>query len=136
MKETAKFKVLEVADRLSTDIRPPDLIIGCDTTVALGDTILGKPSSKDNAFEMLTMYWKYNDYVLQCCIYLSSMYVNNLEISFFEYFRLSGKSHTVYTGVVLKSPSKILSFCESTKVYFTKLTPEVIKGYIETGEPM
>jgi len=102
--ETAKFKVLEVSERLSSDARPPDLIIGCDTTVALGDAMLGKPSSKENAFEMLTM--------------------------------LSGKPHTVYTGVVLKTPLKTVSFCESTKVYFTKLSPEVIQSYIETGEPM
>lgn len=54
--ETAKFKVLEVAERLATDVRPPDLIIGCDTTVALGDTMLGKPTNKENAFEMLSMY--------------------------------------------------------------------------------
>lgn len=102
--ETAKFKVLEVAERLSSDVRSPDLIIGCDTTVALGGTMLGKPSNKENAFEMLSM--------------------------------LSGKAHTVYTGVVLKTPSKTVSFCESTKVYFAKLSPEVIKSYIETGEPM
>ncbi|KAK3930798.1 putative bifunctional dTTP/UTP pyrophosphatase/methyltransferase protein [Frankliniella fusca] len=102
--ETAKFKVLEVAERLSSDTRRPDIIIGCDTTVALGDTMLGKPTNKENAFEMLSM--------------------------------LSGKAHTVYTGVVLKTQSKTVSFCESTKVYFAKLSPEVIKGYIETGEPM
>lgn len=54
--ETAKFKVLEVSERLASDVRPPDLIIGCDTTVALGDEMLGKPANKENAFEMLSMY--------------------------------------------------------------------------------
>ena len=54
--ETARNKVLEVADRLSADALKPDLIIGCDTTVAIDGTILGKPKDQSDAFNMLSRY--------------------------------------------------------------------------------
>ncbi|XP_075991755.1 dTTP/UTP pyrophosphatase [Anticarsia gemmatalis] len=50
--------------------------------------------------------------------------------------RLSGRGHTVYTGVVVKSPSKVVKFTEKTDVFFGKMEDKQIKGYIATGEPM
>ncbi|XP_045760712.1 dTTP/UTP pyrophosphatase [Maniola jurtina] len=49
---------------------------------------------------------------------------------------LSGRSHTVYTGVVVKTLDKVVKFTEKTNVVFGKLDDEQIKGYIATGEPM
>uniref|UniRef100_A0A0B6Z6B4 Uncharacterized protein n=1 Tax=Arion vulgaris TaxID=1028688 RepID=A0A0B6Z6B4_9EUPU len=65
---------------------------------------------------------------------------------------LNGKSHTVFTGVVIFVPahSKVLpmgttalnasyrytGFVESTDVYMQEMSPEIIHSYIETGEPM
>ncbi|XP_039764829.1 probable bifunctional dTTP/UTP pyrophosphatase/methyltransferase protein isoform X2 [Pararge aegeria] len=49
---------------------------------------------------------------------------------------LSGRSHTVYTGVVVKSLDKVVKFTEKTDVVFGKLDDEQIQGYIDTGEPM
>ncbi|XP_047515052.1 dTTP/UTP pyrophosphatase [Pieris napi] len=49
---------------------------------------------------------------------------------------LSGRGHTVYTGVVVKSLEKTVKFTEKTDVYFGKLDDEQIRGYIATGEPM
>lgn len=48
---------------------------------------------------------------------------------------LSGKMHTVYTGVCLKSNSKIITFSASTNVYFKDLSQEEIEYYIKNFEP-
>ncbi|XP_059153131.1 probable bifunctional dTTP/UTP pyrophosphatase/methyltransferase protein [Physella acuta] len=66
--------------------------------------------------------------------------------------QLSGKTHSVYSGLtlffpehsaVLKSGTPVLNskyrytgFVEKTDVYFAQLSKEVIEGYIATGEPM
>ncbi len=52
--------------------------------------------------------------------------------------KLSGKTHTVYTGVTLvnKSNGRIVSDYDSTQVTFNRLDDEKIKSYIDTGEPM
>uniref|UniRef100_A0A2A4J666 Maf-like protein n=1 Tax=Heliothis virescens TaxID=7102 RepID=A0A2A4J666_HELVI len=50
--------------------------------------------------------------------------------------RLSGRGHTVYTGVVIKTDDKIVKFTEKTNVFFGNVDDEQIKGYIATGEPM
>ncbi|XP_026314516.1 uncharacterized protein LOC113226195 [Hyposmocoma kahamanoa] len=49
---------------------------------------------------------------------------------------LSGRGHTVYTGVVVKAAEKVIKFTEKTNVIFGKLDDEQIRGYIATGEPM
>lgn len=49
---------------------------------------------------------------------------------------LSGKSHTVYTGVCIKTNEKTDIFHVATDVEFYELTEEEIKDYIATGEPM
>jgi len=48
---------------------------------------------------------------------------------------LSGKKHTVYTGVTLKSLEKTVSFCSATDVYFKTLTRQEIDHYIEHYRP-
>ncbi|XP_013135952.1 PREDICTED: maf-like protein THA_448 isoform X2 [Papilio polytes] len=50
--------------------------------------------------------------------------------------RLSGRTHTVYTGVVVKSFDEIVKFTEKTNVVFGEIDDEQIQGYIATGEPM
>lgn len=49
---------------------------------------------------------------------------------------LSGRGHTVYTGVVVKSLDQIVKFTEKTNVFFGKMDEAQIRGYIATGEPM
>jgi len=52
--------------------------------------------------------------------------------------RLSGKTHSVYTGFVICNIStgrKIVDY-EKTKVTFRKILPEEIRNYIKTGSPM
>jgi len=49
---------------------------------------------------------------------------------------LSGRSHTVYTGVTVIRGETVLSRAERTEVHFRPLTGEEISRYIATGEPM
>ena len=50
--------------------------------------------------------------------------------------RLSGREHTVCTGVAVLDGAKQLVACESTQVFFAELTREQIRAYIASGEPM
>lgn len=49
---------------------------------------------------------------------------------------LSGRVHTVDTGVSVSHNGHIETFTETTKVWFRKLTDEEIDDYVVTGEPM
>lgn len=49
---------------------------------------------------------------------------------------LSGKTHTVYTGVCIAKHTDAQTFFEQTDVTFYPLTAEEIAAYIATGEPM
>ncbi|KAK7097031.1 probable bifunctional dTTP/UTP pyrophosphatase/methyltransferase protein [Littorina saxatilis] len=114
--ETARHKTLQVAEQLSQEKPPPDLVIGADTVVSMDGRIFEKPKDFQDAFNMLSGF--------------------------------SGKSHTVFTGVVLVTPEKksentdgvqemkVHQFHEATEVFMAPLTPEIVKSYIETGEPM
>lgn len=50
--------------------------------------------------------------------------------------RLSGREHSVYTGVTVISGEQCVSFAERTAVEFFPLTEEEISAYAATGEPM
>ena len=49
---------------------------------------------------------------------------------------LSGREHTVYTGVTVCRGDQILTQHEATAVRFRPLTAQEIDAYIATGEPM
>lgn len=49
---------------------------------------------------------------------------------------LSGRTHTVYTGVTVRQGSKESVQHEATDVLFRPLTESEITAYISTGEPM
>jgi len=48
---------------------------------------------------------------------------------------LSGKTHTVYTGVAIIQEKQETSFFEKTDVTFWELEQEEIEGYLDSGEP-
>jgi septum formation protein len=50
--------------------------------------------------------------------------------------RLSGRRHTVYTGIVLLKGKEHIAETEKTDVFFRELTDDEILAYIKTGEPM
>ena len=82
------------------------LIISADTIVYLDGEILGKPQNEDDAECMLS--------------------------------KLSGKCHSVFSGICVMDAKTLKSVCakEETKVFFDKITPEKIKDYVKSGEPL
>ena len=82
----------------------PDAPVLCaDTTVALGDDILGKPADAQDAQRMLA--------------------------------HLSGRTHQVFTAVVLAWGGQVAQACSASDVVFAAVDPEAIARYAETGEP-
>lgn len=49
---------------------------------------------------------------------------------------LSGRSHRVYTGVTVRQGEREQVDHEVTEVVFAPLTPEQIRAYVDTAEPM
>ena len=49
---------------------------------------------------------------------------------------LSGRCHSVYTGVCVKNNSRCISFVERTDVYFRDLSDDVICRYVSQGSCM
>ncbi|QED48792.1 Maf family protein [Cytobacillus dafuensis] len=48
---------------------------------------------------------------------------------------LSGKEHSVYTGVTIVAPENEIKFYVKSDVVFWELSDEEINAYIDTGEP-
>ncbi|MCL2222042.1 MAG: Maf family protein [Oscillospiraceae bacterium] len=95
---------LKKAGNVSKKCAEEDLIIAADTLVYLGNIPLEKPSSEEDAANMLRM--------------------------------LSGKKHTVYTGVVVARGEISETAVEKTDVYFRDVSEDEIIAYVGTGEPM
>ena len=49
---------------------------------------------------------------------------------------LSGRAHTVCTGVSVRRGAQEERFAVSTRVFFRPMTDDEIRAYIKTGEPM
>lgn len=84
------------------------VIIGADTIVVYRDEILGKPADQAEAYDMLSM--------------------------------LADRTHQVYTGVSLvisrKGQVHTRTFYESTDVTFCPVSPEDLRAYVKTGDPL
>lgn len=81
-----------------------DLLITADTTVVLGDKVLGKPHDEEEACAMLR--------------------------------ELSGKEHSVVTGVTLRMCNSERTFASISKVRFATLSEEQIEYYVANYKPM
>ena len=104
VKQLAYQKAREVADRFSEDV----LVLGSDTVVALGDRVLGKPRTKEEAKEMLSALSGRTHEVFTGVCFIRV---------------LSGKEEVVVSAV-------------STEVEFETLSKEQIEAYVATGSPM
>ncbi|XP_078053538.1 dTTP/UTP pyrophosphatase [Augochlora pura] len=80
VEDIAKYKVLEVYNRLKEDPKPPTLIIGADTMVTMDNIIYGKPKDKSQAFEMLSSLAN-REHVVYSGVCLKSQ---KKEINFYE----------------------------------------------------
>ena len=128
--DLAAHKVNEVMEKLSMeDKKSKILCIGADTIVTKSDKLYGKPRSKEEAFNMLSECVSLN-FFIELIIFQK----NFLKLLICADCSLSGTTHTVYTGVCIKTAEKEVRFWESTDVTFGKISPEQINAYIETGE--
>lgn len=105
--------VMELADRKAKEVfgrcgQKDCVVIGADTVVVYRGEILGKPADSAEAFDMLSM--------------------------------LADRTHQVYTGVSLVISQKgrvhTRTFYESTDVTFCPVSPEDLRAYVKTGDPL
>lgn len=101
VQELALIKAKDAAKSIDSK---DNLIIAADTVVVCDGEIMGKPSHRDDAFNMIK--------------------------------KLSGKTHSVFTGVCVWRANDAFSVCSAveSKVTFKKLTDEKIQKYVNTGE--
>lgn len=102
VKDIAYGKALDVSKKVTND---DVIIIAADTVVSIDDNILGKPTSKEDAFIMLNMLSGRTHIV-----YSSIVMIN-------------------------KSNNNILKSLLSTEVTFSELSKEDITDYIDSSEP-
>jgi septum formation protein len=104
VRRVANEKARVVAERVAKD-GCEAISIGADTVVVLGNRILGKPASEEDARWMLRS--------------------------------LSGRTHEVFTGLVLVTTldNRTVSHVEITKVTFVELSEREIERYLASGEP-
>ena len=100
VEELSRQKAREIAAGAGAD----DVIIAADTVVSAGGRVLGKPRTRQEAEEMLSL--------------------------------LSGRSHTVYTGVTVRRGDMERTEHEATDVVFRPLSREEILAYVDSNEPM
>lgn len=50
--------------------------------------------------------------------------------------KLAGREHRVVTAVVLARDGHVSERCDVTRVWFRPIEPELIRAYVETGEPL
>ena len=105
VKEIAARKGKAVRDALVAEGRDlsDTVIISADTVVACDGKILGKPHSREDAKEMLTL--------------------------------LSGKPHTVISGVALLGKDHTAVCAEVTEVFFSEIEEKELLLYLDSDEP-
>lgn len=69
------------------ELQPGDVILGADTLVALGGTVLGKPSSREEAFSMLSaLSGRTHQVYTGCCLRTArgfETFVSSTEVEFY-----------------------------------------------------
>ena len=101
--ELSLQKAKEIAKMQTEDC----IIIGADTIVAKGDTIMGKPKDEADAFRMLDM-------ISDDC----------------------HQVYTGVTIIRTGEQAETITFAEKTDVYLYPISEKDIRTYIESGDPM
>ena len=118
VRELALQKARDVASRFHDG----EIVIGADTCVYVGESILGKPKSKDEAMAMLAML------------------AGNVHRVYTGVAVVKCGENTSSTASGSPSPQgegrKEVYFVEKTDVHVYPMTAEEIFAYVETGEPM
>ena len=110
VQRVTRLKLLAALQRMQVRGLPLAPVLCADTTVALGDTILGKPATADDARQMLAQ--------------LSG--------------RTHRVFTAVAVGVLQKAERKPVFYqaISASNVTFSELSADVIDRYVATGEPM
>ena len=110
VQRVTRLKLLAALQRMQVRGLPLAPVLCADTTVALGDTILGKPATADDARQMLAQ--------------LSG--------------RTHRVFTAVAVGVLQKTERKpvVYQALSASNVTFSELSADVIDRYVATGEPM
>ena len=101
--ELSQQKAQEIAEKQTEDC----IIIGADTIVAKGDTIMGKPKDEADAFRMLEM-------ISDDC----------------------HQVYTGVTIIRTGKNPQTITFAEKTDVYLYPISEKDIHAYIKSGDPM
>ena len=101
--ELSLQKAKEIADQQEGDC----IVIGSDTVVAKGDTIMGKPKDEEDAFRMLDM-------ISDDC----------------------HQVYTGVSIICTGEHAKTITFAEKTDVYLYPISEADIRAYIASGDPM
>lgn len=109
VEELSNQKALEVAQRFVSKADNDEIIvIGADTIVAFGNTIMGKPKDKEDAVRMIQMLQGQTHQV-----------------------------YTGVTIILLNKTGRVTtSFYEKTDVLMYPMSLSEIEAYVETGEPL
>ena len=102
--QVAEMVARKKAEGYRTSIKEGELIVCADTVVALGEQVMGKPKSVDEAKDMLRT--------------------------------LSGKWHSVWTGVSVFTTDKEVSFTAHSRVKFAELESDEIDFYVDNYVPL
>ena len=96
----------EKAEAVAKSCLPDEVILAADTIVVLKGRVLGKPADLSEAIEMLE--------------------------------DLNGRTHEVVTAYAILSPTdnKVVKNYSRTKVLFGRVSPEHIRAYVESEEPL
>lgn len=103
------LKIMDIARKKTFSIAekyPTEYVVGADTIVEVDGEIIGKPKNREEAFKTLKL--------------------------------LSGRKHNVITAYSFINISKNIDITNYniSEVFFRELDKNMIKWYIETGEPM
>lgn len=103
------LKIMDIARKKTFAVAkqyPDKFVVGADTIVEVDGVFIGKPKDKNEAFQTLKL--------------------------------LSGRKHNVITAYSFINISKNIDIKDYniTEVFFRELDENMIKWYIETGEPM
>ncbi len=115
--------------------RPQDLVLGADTIVVVNETILGKPTSSEDAARMLRLLsGRVHQVITGVCL------VTPVASS-----QLSAASNPKAQGAPLPGSSRdplatgsrqLATASETTLVTMCELSDDEIRAYVATGEPM
>ena len=113
--------------------RPQDLVLGADTVVAVGATILGKPADAEDAARMLRrLSGRLHEVITGVC--LVGLAVGGQRPGMGETTAAQPRTLT-HQAAKTESP-EIRSASETTHVTMIELSEEDIRAYVATGEPM